>query len=76
MIENEIYIGDKVFVNGDINIYADGSGTFIHKDKAEMYITDIIESQTYGYGVTSKPGKNREAFAKREQITKYKTIEN
>ena len=74
LIESEIYVGDKVIVDGDINIYADGSGTFIHKTKAEMYVTDIIESLEYSYGVTSKPGFARQAFAKPDQVTKYKTI--
>ena len=75
LIENEIYVGDKVVVDGDINIYSDGSGTFIHKNKEEMYITDIIDSLEYCYGVTPKPGMNRQAFAKADQVVKYKIID-
>jgi uncharacterized protein YjdB len=75
LIVNEIYEGDKVIVNGDINIYADGTGQFIHKDKAEMYVTDIIIGGEYMYGVTNKPGMDRIAFAKASDVTKYKVIE-
>ena len=71
LIANELYVGDKVIVTGNINTNADGSGTFIHKDKAEMYITDIIGMFEYGYAVTDKPGKMRIGFAKRDMITKY-----
>lgn len=74
LIENVIYVGDKVIVNGDINIYADGSGISIHEDEQIMYVTDIIEGQEYCYGVTSKPGLNRQGFAREDQIVKYKTI--
>ena len=74
LIENIIYVGDKVVVNGDINIYSDGSGTFIHKNKQIMYVTDIIDGQEYSYGVTTKPGMSRQGFAKPEQVTKYKVI--
>ena len=74
LIENVIYVGDKVVVNGDINIYADGSGISIHEDEQVMYITDIIEGQEYCYGVTSKPGLNRQGFAREDQVVKYKTI--
>lgn len=76
LIEDEIYVGDKVIVNGNINMYADGSGTFINKNKEEMYVTDIISDYEYGYGVTTKPGLIRQAFAKRDQLTKYRIIKN
>ena len=76
LIEDEIYVGDKVIVNGNINMYADGSGTFISKNKEEMYVTDIISDYEYGYGVTTKPGLIRQAFAKRDQLTKYRIIKN
>lgn len=71
LIADELYIGDKVVVTGNINTNADGSGTAIHKDKAEMYITDIIGMFEYGYAVTDKPGKMRQGFAKRDMIVKY-----
>lgn len=74
LIENVIYVGDKVTVNGDINIYADGSGTSIHKDNQIMYITDIIDGQEYPYGVSTKPGMARQGFAKTSDVKKYKII--
>lgn len=74
LIENVIYVGDKVIVDGDINIYSDGSGVSIHKDKQTMYITDIIDGQEYPYGVSRKPGLARQGFAKTSQVTKYKII--
>ena len=74
LIEKAIYVGDKVIVNGDINIYADGSGIFIHENNQTMYVTDIVEDQEYRYGVTSKPGLNRQGFAKEDQVVKYKSI--
>ena len=75
LIENVIYVGDKVTVNGDINIYADGSGTSIHKDNQIMYVTDIIEGQEYPYGVTTRPGMARLGFAKASDVKKYKIID-
>lgn len=75
LIIDAIYEGDKVIVDGDINVYADGSGPSIHKDKAEMYITDIIIGQEFMYGVTPKPGMNRQGFAKADQVVKYKIID-
>lgn len=75
-IEDEIYVGDKVIVTGKINLYADGSGTFLEKNKEEMFVTDIVSDYEYGYGVTTKPGLKRQAFAKKEQLTKYKIIKN
>ena len=74
LIESVIYVGDKVVVDGDINIYADGSGVSIHKNKETMYVTDIIDGVEYCYGVTTKPGQNRQGFAKGDQVTKYKSI--
>jgi hypothetical protein len=74
LIENIIYVGDKVVVDGNINIYSDGSGTSIFKDKQTMYITDIIDGQDYPYGVTTKPGMARQGFAKSSDVTKYKII--
>lgn len=71
LIVDELYVGDRVIVTGNINTNADGSGTAIHKDKAEMYITDIIGMFEYGYAVTDKPGKMRIGFAKRDMIVKY-----
>ena len=75
LIISDINIGDKVIVNGDINIYADGSGIFIHKAKEDMYITDIIPNMEYQYGVTDKPGKNRQGFAKSNNVKKYIIID-
>jgi hypothetical protein len=75
LIETDIYIGDKVIVSGNINIYADGSGTFIYKEKEEMYITDIIEDYEYSYGVTDKAGKYRIGFAKPDMVKKYTIID-
>ena len=75
LIIDEIYVGDKVVVTGDINTNVDGSGTSIHKDKATMFITDIIIGTfDYGFGVTDVPGKFRVGFAKRSMITKYNDI--
>ncbi len=74
LIADEIYVGNRVIVSGDINTNADGSGISIHKEKADMYITDIIGTYEYGYGVTDKPGKNRVGFAKRNMITKYNNV--
>jgi hypothetical protein len=71
LIVDELYVGDRVIVTGNINTNADGSGTAIYKDKAEMYITDIIGMFEYGYAVTDKPGKMRIGFAKRDMIVKY-----
>ena len=74
LIETDIYIGDKVIVDGNINIYADGSGIFISKSKAEMYVTDIIDTMEYSYGVTDRPGMVRQGFAKPEMVKKYTII--
>lgn len=74
LIENVIYVGDKVVVDGDINTYVDGTGISIHKEKEVMYVTDIISGQEYPYGVTTKPGLARQGFAKTTQIKKYKVI--
>lgn len=71
LIVDELYVGDRIIVTGNINTNADGSGTAIHKDKAEMYITDIVGMFEYGYAVTDKPGKMRIGFAKRDMIVKY-----
>ena len=71
LIVDELYVGDRVIVTGNINTNADGSGIAIYKDKAEMYITDIIGMFEYGYAVTDKPGKMRIGFAKRDMIVKY-----
>ena len=40
-----------------------------------MYITDIIIGQEFMYGVTPKPGMNRQGFAKGDQVVKYKIID-
>ena len=74
LIETDIYVGDKVIVSGNINIYADGSGAFIYKEKDEMYVTDIIEGYEYSYGVTDKAGKHRVGFAKPDMVKKYTII--
>ena len=74
LIADELYIGDKVIVSGNINTNADGSGISIHKNKAEIYITDIIGLYEFGFAVTDKPGKARIGFAKRDMITKYNDV--
>ena len=75
LIIDAIYEGDKVIVDGDINVYADGSGPSIHKNKEEMYVTDILIGQEFMYGVTPKPGMNRQGFATADQVVKYKIID-
>ena len=70
-IIDNIYIGDKIIVNGNINTNVDGSGLFINKQKETMFVTNIFKEFEYPYEVSSKAGANKIGYAKETDIRKY-----
>ena len=75
-VVDEIYVGDKIVVNGNINTNVDGSGYSISKQKAIMFVTNIFEGFEYPYEVSSVAGASKIGYAKTDDVRKYETYEN
>lgn len=57
--KNEFNIGDQIIVTGNINTYADGTGNIIYKEKAIMYIVDILDPEQFSHFIAVATAKNR-----------------
>lgn len=66
----DIRVGDKVIVNGKINMYADGSGQYMTKNNIIMYIVDTLDPTMfeYCYAVASDINRNRQGWAKLDML--------
>jgi GH25 family lysozyme M1 (1,4-beta-N-acetylmuramidase) len=71
--KDDIKLGDKVIVSGNINVYADGSGNIIYKNSEVMYVVDKLSSDDfeYNYGVATTKNKTRQGWAKLEMLKLY-----
>lgn len=68
---DDISIGDAVFVNGVITEYADGNGSTISKLNTLMYVVDIMSEEfEYNYALASSPNRARQGWAKKEMLEK------
>ena len=69
----KISLGDRVIVNGNINVYADGSGNIIYKNKELMYVVDILDPDQFEFniGVATSRRKRRQGWANLEMIKRY-----
>lgn len=65
-----ISLGDKVVVNGRLNTSYDGTGNFIRKINDIMYVVNILDPDKfeYCYGLSSGPNRNRQGWAKQDDI--------
>jgi GH25 family lysozyme M1 (1,4-beta-N-acetylmuramidase) len=70
----KIVKGDAVIVNGEIYNYADGSGTYIEKKDALMYVVDVVDETKYDfpYGLATGPTLTRQGWAGLSSIKKKK----
>lgn len=68
----DFVIDDKVYVNGTITQYADGTGNKINKDNEIMYIVDYVDSSEYtnNYAVATKPYREKQGWANTDILTR------
>lgn len=66
-------IGDKVIVSGNINLNFDGSGNIIYKNKAIMYVVDLLDASKCELyiGLANKPNTSRIGWGGDSQVIKY-----
>ena len=57
--KNEFNIGDQITVTGNINTYADGTGNILYKEKAIMYIVDILNPEQFSHHIAVATARNR-----------------
>lgn len=65
-------IGEKVIVNGNLYQNPDGTGTYIVKDSATMYVVEIKDDAeyTYNYGIASTTYNNKQGWCSENELTK------
>jgi hypothetical protein len=66
----DFVVGDKVYVNGQITQYANGTGTKITKENEIMYIVDYVDAEyTNNYAVASKPYREKQGWASPDMLS-------
>lgn len=75
--KNSIRIGDIVRVNGNLNVYANGTGNSIARNGVNMVVVDIIDKKQfeYPYGLATAPNRIRIGWAKESEIEKLNVEE-
>lgn len=65
-------VGDKVIVNGAISNYGNGTGGTMQKNNATMYVSDIIDKNSYKnyIGVSVLKGSARQGWASPSMLRK------
>lgn len=65
-------IGDRVLVSGTIYATGKGTGRTLSKDKATMYVCDLVSKTIYPHyiGVSATKGGGRQGWAKPDILTK------
>lgn len=69
-------VGDKVYVNGKIFAYGNGTGNSLTKSNATMYVCNIVDSKTYSHyiGVSAIKGGVRQGWAKPDILSKSSSV--
>ena len=65
-------VGDKVYVNGKIYAYGNGTGNSLTKNNAVMYVREFVNSATYPHyiGLSAVKGGQRQGWAKPDILSK------
>lgn len=73
--KDKLCIGDKVYVNGNINSNPDGTGNKIKKINSIMYIIKILDSNEYeyNYAVSTAMNRTNQGWAKEDILNKIKS---